>query len=323
MRKIAVLFMVCCLSSCHQPKTLNKDGGIVLDLEIGDNQSKSNDIAKTAEIIKKRVEMLCVTNPIVTVNSRTIHIEMPLNSDINVCKTFLIQKGDFEIMESYPASEVLIYLSEINKSLVENKNFDLVFPVDSTLIENNPLFNLLSVQTNDINQKSSQAPAIGYVLTKDTALINSIFLHPKLSILLPRDLVFMWAKEANSTEQELFILIAAKKQHREKLITSEMISEAKAEEQNGMNEILITFKQDVHLKWKRITQENIGHSLLMVFDNFVISYPTVQSEIEGGKSSISGNFNIEEARAIAALLKHGVLPLPVKITNIQLVNQKE
>lgn len=319
MKTTLAILLACILCSCHQIKTVQKNGGIILDIEIGDSQSKQSDIAKTIEILKHRVEMICTTDPIVTVNSRTLHIEMPTNTDALVCNTLLIQRGEFEIMESYEANDVLPFLSEVNKALVENKNFDFIFPIDSTLIENNPLFNLISIQQTALNGQLQSGPAVGYVMPKDTALINSIFLHPELSKLLPRDLVFKWAKERNSTEQELFILIATKKNYHEKLITSDMIMDATTNEQNGMNVIQFTFNQETHQRWERITQENIGKALPMIIDDFVVSYPMVQSEIEGGKSSISGNYNIEEARAIAAILKYGILPLPVKIQNLKVV----
>ncbi len=242
MKTSVAILLVCILCSCHQIKTIQKNGGITLDIEVGDNQSKPSDISKAIEILKQRVEMICTTNPIVTVNSRTMHIEMPMNFDTIVCKTLLIQRGEFEIMESYEANDVLLFLSEINKALVENKNFDFKFPVDSTLIEDNPLFNLISIQKTAMNGQLPSGPAVGYVMSKDTALINSIFIHPKLSKLLPRDLVFKWAKERNSNEQELFILIATKKNYHDKLITSDMIIDAKMNGQNGYNEIQFTFK---------------------------------------------------------------------------------
>ena len=59
--------------------------------------------------------------------------------------------------------------------------------------------------------------------------------------------------------------------------------------------------------------ENIGKSIAIVLDGFVYSYPTVQSEISGGRSSISGDFSVNEAKDLANILKSGKLPAPARI----------
>ncbi|MBM3912103.1 MAG: protein translocase subunit SecD, partial [Sphingomonadales bacterium] len=51
----------------------------------------------------------------------------------------------------------------------------------------------------------------------------------------------------------------------------------------------------------------------IVLDDYVYSFPTVQSEISGGMSSISGNFTTEEAKDLANILKAGKLPAPARI----------
>jgi hypothetical protein len=39
-----------------------------------------------------------------------------------------------------------------------------------------------------------------------------------------------------------------------------------------------------------------------VLDGYVYSFPTVQDEITGGRSSITGDFNLEEAQDLANIL---------------------
>lgn len=321
MKKLFAIVMLGVLCSC-QPKTVQKDGGIIMEVELGDNLSSSSDVAKTIEILKKRVETISTGKPVFSVDGRNIHIEMPFVSDTLTCTTFLIQKGEFEISRTYANQTVLQYFSAINKNLVENKNYDLPFPNDTTIMKENPLFNLISIQKSDIDRSIEKGPAVGYVSPKDTALINAVFRNRQLSLLIPRDLIFMWARERKSINGEVFILIAVKKQHSEKLITNDMIEDAKTNDNNAFHEIDIVFKPEFHSLWKRITNENIGLSLALIVDNEVISYPTVQSEISNGRSSISSNFTITEAKALAALLKNGVLPLTVKVKKITLVNGK-
>ena len=67
------------------------------------------------------------------------------------------------------------------------------------------------------------------------------------------------------------------------------------------------------LQWKRLTAENIKKSVAIVLDGYVYSYPTVQAEIAGGRSSITGNFTVNEAKDLANILKSGKLPAPARI----------
>ena len=66
-------------------------------------------------------------------------------------------------------------------------------------------------------------------------------------------------------------------------------------------------------QWKRLTADNIGKSVAIVLDGYVYSYPTVQAEIAGGRSSITGDFTLDEAKDLANILKSGKLPAPARI----------
>ena len=65
--------------------------------------------------------------------------------------------------------------------------------------------------------------------------------------------------------------------------------------------------------WQRLTKDNIGKSVAIVLDGYVYSFPTVQNEIAGGNSQITGNFTVEEAKDLANTLKSGKMPAPARI----------
>ena len=50
-----------------------------------------------------------------------------------------------------------------------------------------------------------------------------------------------------------------------------------------------------------------------MLDNRVYSAPVIQERIGGGRASITGNFDIKEARDLAIILRAGALPAPVEI----------
>lgn len=63
----------------------------------------------------------------------------------------------------------------------------------------------------------------------------------------------------------------------------------------------------------RLTAENVGRLLAIVLDGRVYSAPQIRERISGGVASITGNFNFQEARDLAIVLRAGALPAPVEI----------
>jgi preprotein translocase subunit SecD len=65
--------------------------------------------------------------------------------------------------------------------------------------------------------------------------------------------------------------------------------------------------------FERITAENVKRRLAIILDNRVYSAPVIQERIGGGVASITGNFDMKEARDLAIVLRAGALPAPVEI----------
>jgi len=55
-------------------------------------------------------------------------------------------------------------------------------------------------------------------------------------------------------------------------------------------------------QFAKVTRENIGRRLAIVIDGRIISAPVIQSEILNGQGQISGNFTLQEATRLAAIL---------------------
>jgi preprotein translocase subunit SecD len=65
--------------------------------------------------------------------------------------------------------------------------------------------------------------------------------------------------------------------------------------------------------FERITGENVNRRLAIILDDTVYSAPTIRERIGGGRASITGSFDIKEARDLAIVLRAGALPAPVSI----------
>jgi preprotein translocase subunit SecD len=65
--------------------------------------------------------------------------------------------------------------------------------------------------------------------------------------------------------------------------------------------------------FEQITAANVKRRLAIVLDNRVYSAPVIQERIGGGRASITGNFDLKEARDLSIVLRAGALPAPVEI----------
>ena len=63
-------------------------------------------------------------------------------------------------------------------------------------------------------------------------------------------------------------------------------------------------------QFAKITRENIGRRLAIIVAGKVVSAPFIRSEISGGSGQISGNFTVEEARRMAAIISGATIPEP-------------
>ncbi|MDR2578246.1 MAG: protein translocase subunit SecD [Chitinispirillales bacterium] len=66
-------------------------------------------------------------------------------------------------------------------------------------------------------------------------------------------------------------------------------------------------------RFTTVTSHNINRQLAIVLDSTVYSAPRIASRISGGRAEITGSFTMEEARALAIILRAGALPAPVRI----------
>lgn len=71
--------------------------------------------------------------------------------------------------------------------------------------------------------------------------------------------------------------------------------------------------------FSKITKENIGKQMAIVLDGTVITAPTIQGEIIGGRAQITGQYSIQEANALVRSLKYGALPVAIDLIGTQTI----
>lgn len=82
---------------------------------------------------------------------------------------------------------------------------------------------------------------------------------------------------------------------------------------DGSPEVSLEFNSEGAKLFEDITGRNIGQPVAIFLDGYPISVPTVNDKITGGKASISGKFNVEEAKLLVTRLNSGALPVPISL----------
>jgi protein-export membrane protein SecD len=97
-------------------------------------------------------------------------------------------------------------------------------------------------------------------------------------------------------------------------LTGEMLTSAAAGfDQNGAPAVDIAFDSRGTKLFAKLSTENVGRRFAIVLDGKVYSSPVFREAILGGRAQISGNFKVEEAQDLAAILNAGALPAAVKV----------
>ena len=66
-------------------------------------------------------------------------------------------------------------------------------------------------------------------------------------------------------------------------------------------------------RFEELTGANVNRRMAIVLDNTVYSAPVIRDRIPGGRAIIQGDFELQEARDLAIVLRAGALPAPVTI----------
>jgi preprotein translocase subunit SecD len=92
------------------------------------------------------------------------------------------------------------------------------------------------------------------------------------------------------------------------------------ETQTGLPVVSLELTNEGAKIFEKLTRENLGKPIGIFIDNNLISAPVVREVISGGKAIIEGNFNLQQAKELAANLKQGALPVPLKLEGINQIN---
>lgn len=184
-----------------------------------------------------------------------------------------------------------------------------------------PLISILQIPGIETGQ-FSRGPVVGFAHYKDTARINAYFNQRIVKEVLPANLGLRWTVKAINDRGDIYQLIAIKTNRDNRApLEGDVITDARADFGQGSAyaNVSMSMNSEGAKIWARMTKENIGKSIAIALDGYIYSFPTVNTEISGGQSQITGNFTVEEAKDLANTLKSGKMPAPARIIQEDIV----
>ena len=298
-------------------------------------------ISNSFNVLRNRIDRFGVTQPNIQKlgNSGRILVELPGVKEPERVRKLLQGTASLEFWATYDNAEVEAYLAEANSVLAE------LLSVEETVVEEAAATEQKDIVAEELQQKDAESDAamkkanplfsvlqpsgargnacIGYAHYSDTSLVNKYLAMPQVRGLFPPEFKPMWTvKGSQWAGENIFELVAIKAASRDGKAPLDGGSVTDARVQygnNGSPEVSMSMNAEGANTWARMTKDNIGKQIAIVLDGMVYSYPTVQSEISGGSSQITGNFTVEEAEDLANVLKSGKLPAPATIIQEQVV----
>ncbi len=303
-------------------------------------------ISNSFNVLRNRIDRFGVTQPNIQKlgNSGRILVELPGVKEPERVRKLLQGTASLEFWATYDNTEIEPFLAEANTVLA-----GLLADTDEVVAEETPAEEADSLLAAELKQAENDAAAeaayakqnplfsalqpsgargnacIGYAHYADTAKINKYFAMPQVKQLFPPEFKPMWAVKASPffDGDNIFELVAIKATSRDGKapLDGGVVTDARVQYGNtgGNPEVSMSMNAEGANTWARMTKDNIGRQIAIVLDGMVYSYPTVQSEISGGSSQITGNFTLEEAEDLANVLKSGKLPAPATIIQEQVV----
>jgi SecD/SecF fusion protein len=161
------------------------------------------------------------------------------------------------------------------------------------------------------------------VRTKDVARVKEVMDRSDVRALFPANssYVFDIKPRANGTNvnEEIVDMYFVKDLGKAPLEGDVVTNANQDYDERGKPAVEMQMNAEGARKWKALTGANIGRPIAIILDNYVYSAPNVNGEISGGRSSIAGNFTVEEAQDLANVLKAGKLPAPTNIISEDIV----
>ncbi|MBQ2131978.1 MAG: protein translocase subunit SecDF, partial [Prevotella sp.] len=315
-------------------------------------------IDNSFNVVRTRIDQFGVVQPNIQKlegQQGRIMVEMPGIREPERMRKLLQGSANLEFWETYNSNEIIPYLTQIDARLANADDKADTTKVDTVATEAEkkpaeaqPKFKInneadkagVAKNTeNEVNEAKKQHPLlamfqptdgqlsmVGFANVRDTAEVNAILRSELAKQILPSDVKLLWSAKPTDMIQgsknifELHALKVTNSSGRAPL-EGDVVTDAKDQFNNldGSPEVSMSMNTEGARRWAALTKANVGKAIAIVLDGVVYSAPRVNGEIDGGQSSISGNFTIEDTKDLANTLKSGRMPAPARIVQEEVV----
>lgn len=313
-------------------------------------------IANSFNVLRNRIDRFGVVQPNIQRlgNTGRILVELPGVKDPTRVRKLLQGTANLQFFETYQLPQLVQPLMAANAKVIEIAKTggavqDTVAKSDSAAVAA-PVKNTLKKELGkgksagdaksqvslftylqpymDAQGNVSPGAVVGSARISDTAKVNAFLAMPAVKSLFPRDLALMWSvkpivsgKDRVETDRiELYAIKISGRDGKAPLDGSVIVDASKQfDDKHGSVEVSMRMNSEGGKVWARLTGDNVGKQIAIVLDGLVYSAPNVNQAIEGGSSSISGNFTTQEADDLANVLNSGKLPATAKIVQEDVV----
>ena len=301
-------------------------------------------VASAFEVLRKRIDKFGVTQPNIQKlgESGRILVELPGAKDVDRIKKLLSSTAQLEFWETYKVEEIGSFLMAANESL---KKTEVITEVKEAAKPKDSLSKLLTDTKDSTATQKENNPLIGKMVaqggggilgifnSKDTAQINGYLKRPNIRLLLAanqRYAKFVWGKASKNInektkEETETVELYALKGNRDNIapMSGGVITDAKDTfDQLGKPAVSMQMNGSGARIWEELTGRAYTQksNIAIVLDDIVYSAPGVSSgPISGGRSEISGSFDVTETLDLANVLRAGKLPASADIIQSEVV----
>ncbi|PKH66102.1 protein translocase subunit SecDF [Flavobacterium sp. ALD4] len=328
-------------------RSLQGEGGVDFQMTDAEVQKvirrKVNESVESAfGVLRKRIDKFGVTQPNIQKlgESGQILVELPGAKDVDRIKKLLQSTAQLEFWETYKIEEMGNFLMAANETLKKTE----ITTVESKPVVKDSLSALLTNGGDSATAKKGNNPLLDKILAqgggpvlglfspKDTATVNGYFKRQDVRNLLSADqryVKFLWGKltvikDAKDKDIEAVELYAIKgNRDNTPAMSGGVVTDAKDTfDQSGKPAVSMQMNGQGAKGWEELTGRAYTQksSIAIVLDNIVYSAPGVSSgPIAGGRSEISGSFDVTETKDLANVLRAGKLPASADIVQSEVV----
>ena len=292
-------------------------------------------IVSAFEVLRKRIDKFGVTQPNIQRlgTSGRILIELPGAKDVDRIQNLLQSTAQLEFWETFKNEDLLDfllsadqYLASIETETITKSNEsdidDLLSEVEQTSdsIQNtsNPILSLVRAYS------FQGGPIIARFLPRDQDIVNSYLSLPDVRKLLPREYryaKFLWGKQDTDGLTSLYA-IKSNRDDTPPLSGGVVVDASQSYDAVGNAAVSMQMNAQGARIWEDLTGVAYAQNsnIAIVLDDIIYSAPGVtRGAISGGRSEITGDFDLNEAIDLANVLRAGKLPASATIIQSEVV----